>query len=654
MRDILWTPSREWVEATNLHRFTADVLGREASYHELWRWSVDHLAEFWEAVWRDGDVRATRGYERVMSEARMPGTEWFTGARLSFAANLLRRDDDTPAVISAGEGREDEVVSWSTLRRRVARAQQGLAELGVHAGDRVAGFLPNTVETVVLMLATTGLGAVWSTCSPDFGAMGVVDRFGQIRPKVLAVADGYRYSGRTHSLRDKVTAVLDSIVEIEHLVVVDVAGLGLEVTERPTLTYDALLHNDATEPQFAALTFDHPLYIMYSSGTTGVPKSIVHSVGGTLIKHLAEHRLQSDVHPGDVVFWFTTTGWMMWNWLVSALASEATVVLYDGSPSHPDIGALWRLAERTQITHFGTSPKFLAANEQAGVRPGRLADLSRLRMVLSTGSPLTAEQFDWVYTAVRDDVPLASMSGGTDLIGCFAGGAPTLPVRRGQLQARTLGMAVEAWNAEGEPVIGEKGDLVCTKPFPSMPVGLWNDPDGQRFHDAYFAENPGVWTHGDFIEIRPEGGVIIYGRSDTTLNPGGVRIGTAEIYRALAAVPEVVDAVVVDRPANGDTEVVLCVVLAEGCALDEGLVARIRTTIREATTPRHVPNHVLAVSEVPYTISGKKVEKAVRSAIVGEPVANRDALANPGALDEYARLPLPRSGTGAHAAPAAD
>ncbi|HVM15112.1 MAG TPA: acetoacetate--CoA ligase [Egibacteraceae bacterium] len=641
MAEILWTPSREHVERTLLHRFTRTALGREADYHELYRWSVDEPEGFWGALWHDAGVIASRPYERVRGEPHMPGTEWFSGARLNFAQNLLRRRDDTPAIWSAGEGREDEVVTWFALWRRVARAQRGLADLGVGEGDRVAGFLSNTVETVELMLAAAALGAIWSTCSPDFGPPGVVDRFGQIEPKVLVVTGGYHYNGRLHTVVDQVAAVVERIPQIEHVVTVGSAGARVQLPGRSVIAYDALVDNDATVPRFTQLPADHPLYILYSSGTTGAPKSIVHGAGGTLVKHLAEHRLASDVHPGDVVFWFTTTGWMMWNWLVSALASEATIVLYDGSPAHPDLATLWRLAERTGVTHFGTSPKFIAANQQAGVRPADLANLSGLRMVLSTGSPLLPEQFDWVYANVHGDVPLASISGGTDLIGCFAGGVPTLPVRRGELQARSLGMAVEAWGPEGRPVIGEKGELVCTEPFPSMPVGFWNDPDGTRYRDAYFTAHPGVWTHGDFIEIRPSGGVVIYGRSDTTLNPGGVRIGTAEIYRALATLPEVSDAVAVGRPSRGDEEVVLCVVPAAGVSLDDGLRERIREVIRGATSPRHVPAHIFAVDEIPYTISGKKVEKAVRSVVIGASVDNRDALANPWALDEFATLPFP-------------
>ena len=639
MADVLWRPTQQRIERTQLHRFMRTAPGAPSTYPELWEWSIDDLASFWAKVWADCGVIAAEPYTRVHGELRMPGTDWFTGARLSFAENLLRRRDDRPALIGAGEGRDDEIVTYAELHRRVAQAQRGLAGLGVRAGDRVAGFLPNCVETVVLALATSALGAVWSSCSPDFGPMGAVDRFGQIRPKVLAVADGYRYHGKIHTLKAKVDAMLDRIGRIEHVVAVDFAGGHLK--HRSLIPYEALLAHGAAPVEFTQTPPGHPLYVMYSSGTTGAPKSIVHGVAGTLVTHLKEHRLHVDLHPGDVLFWFTTCGWMMWNWLVSALASEVTIVLYDGSPTYPGPDVLWRLAERTGVTHFGTSPRFLLTCERAGLAPSAVADLGRLRAVLSTGSPLSPEQFDWVYGNVRPDLQLASMSGGTDLIGCFAAGVPILPVRRGELQARALGMAVEAWDADGKPVIGEKGELVCTRPFPSMPTGFWGDDDGSRYHDAYFTEHPGVWTHGDFIEIRPSGGVVIYGRSDTTLNPGGVRIGTAEIYRAIDGLPEIVDSIVVGRPAAGDVEIVLCVQLASGATLDEALARKIRATIREQTTPRHVPRYVFAVPAVPYTISGKKVEKAVLAVITGAAVENRDALTNPGALDAYAALPFP-------------
>lgn len=641
MNEVLWTPDPARLEASHLQRFLESAPDQPRDYEELWRWSVDDLAGFWERVWDDASIIASRRHDRVLDEPRMPGTNWFPGARLNYAENLLRRRDDGTALIATGEGRDDERLSWAQLRREVARAQRGLQALGVGSGDRVAAFMPNCAETVVVMLAATGLGAVWSSCSPDFGPMGVVDRFGQIRPKVLLAADGYRYNGRTHSLAGKVAAVCDALPDLEHLVVVDFAGVGLELPKRDATPYAVLLDNDASEPSFAQVPADHPLFIMYSSGTTGIPKSIVHGHGGTLLEHLKEQRLHVDLHSGEVIFWFTTCGWMMWNWLVSALACEATVVLYDGSPTYPGPATLWQLAERTGVNHFGTSPKFLSACANAGFRPADAVDLSGVAAVLSTGAPLNPEQFDWVYDNVKADVQLASVSGGTDLIGCFVGGCPVLPVRRGELQCRQLGMAVEAWDLNGKPVIGEKGELVCTRPFPSMPVGFWGDEDGSRYRQAYFAQHPGVWTHGDFIEIRPEGGVIIYGRSDTTLNPGGVRIGTAEIYRAIEPLPEIGDAIVVGRPSDGDVEVVLCVRLVDGASLDDALSERIRTAIRTATSPRHVPRHIFAVRDVPYTISGKKVEKAVQDTISGQQVHNRDALANPDALDEYAHLPFP-------------
>ncbi len=638
MGEIVWTPSEEWVERTHLYGFMQSAPGSPSDYDELWRWSVEDIAGLWEKVWHDCGVIASRSYDRVMGDPKMPGTEWFPGAELNFAENLLRRRDDHPALIGTGEDRDDEVVSYAELHRRVARAQQGLQGLGVEAGDRVAALMPNCVETVVAMLATAAIGAIFSSTSPDFGAMGVVDRFGQISPKVLITADGYRYNGTTYPLQDKLTEILDHIQGIEHVVSVDFAGQGLSLQCRSVVGYDELVANQATRVSFAQMPFNHPLYVMYSSGTTGPPKSIVHGAGGTLVKHLCEHMLHADLHAGqNTIFWFTTCGWMMWNWLVSALACKSTVVLYDGSPSYPDLEVLWKLAERTGVTHFGTSPKFLAANAEAGVKPFEVADLSRLRSLMSTGSPLSPWQYDWVYNNLKGDLQIASISGGTDLIGCFAGSVPILPVRRGELQGRLLGMAVEAWNEHGESVIGEKGDLVCTKPFPSMPLGFWGDGDDSRYHDAYFG-HPGVWTHGDLVEIRPEGGVIIYGRSDTTLNPGGVRIGTAEIYRAIEPIGEIVDCLVTDRPANGDVEIVLFVKLAHGVELDDELRQRIRDLIRTNNTPRHVPKHVIAVSDIPYTLSGKKVEKAVAKILRGEEVKNRDALTNPETLDEYAEV----------------
>ena len=641
MNPIVWRPAPHRVATSNLAAFHNRTPVKDIDYAALWQWSLDNPVEFWAAVWEDSGVVASRPFDQVLADAAMPGARWFGGARLNYAENMLRHRGSAPAVIGAGEGMDDRVVSRDELVALVARAQEGLRQLGVGAGDRVAAFTPNCLEALVVMLATTALGAVWSSCSPDFGVKGVVDRFAQIRPTVLLTADGYRYAGKTHNLQSKVDDVCAALPGLKHVVVIDFAGVDLTVHGADASSYAQLLDNEASEVTFEQVPPDHPLFIMYSSGTTGVPKSIVHGHGGTLITHLKEHRLHVDVKPNDVVFWFTTCGWMMWNWLVSGLGAGAAVVLYDGSPTHPSVQTLWNLAERQHITHFGTSPKFLAACAKEGLRPRDNVDLRTLRAVLSTGSPLNPDQFDWVYDAVADDVHLASMSGGTDLLGCFAGGVPTLPVRRGELQARALAMAVEAWDSDGKAVVGKRGELVCTKPFPSMPVGFWNDETGERYRSAYFSQWPGVWTHGDFIEIRPEGGVIIHGRSDTTLNPGGVRIGTAEIYRAIETMPEVLDSIVVGRPVDGDVEVVLCLKLRDAVTLDDKLITRVKRTVREATTPRHVPRHVFAVADIPYTISGKKVEKAVRDTITGDAVHNRDALANPESLDEFRALPFP-------------
>ncbi|MCH2417870.1 MAG: acetoacetate--CoA ligase [Candidatus Poseidoniia archaeon] len=638
MNPVLWEPSQERREASLLWHFMQSAPAKLETYADVHRWSLDEMEAFWAHFWEFSGLRASRGYDTVLAEPAMPGARWFPGTRLNYAENLLAGDDELPAVIGCAEGRDDVHLTRGELRLRVARAQAGLRALGLRKGTRVAAFVPNCVETLVLMLATTASGGVWTSCSPDFGAQGVVDRFGQVRPQLLVVADGYHYNGKRFALDTKVNGVLEQIPGIEQVIRIPFSGAAGELAHTSVVEYPDLLDNAAAEPEFEPTDFDHPLYVMYSSGTTGPPKSIVHSTGGTLLQHLKEHQLQCDLQPGQRLFWFTTCGWMMWNWQVSALASRATIVLYDGGPGHPDLGTLWRLAERTGTTHFGTSPKFLSACATAGLVPRDAADLHRLRTLLSTGAPLVSEQFDWVYQNVHDDIQLASISGGTDIIGCFLGGNPLSPVRRGELQCAQLGMDVQAWAPDGERLTGECGELVCTRPFPSMPTRFWNDADGAKYRAAYFEEFPGVWTHGDFVEMTAEGGAIIYGRSDTTLNPGGVRIGTAEIYRAVENRPEIADAIVVGRPVAGDVEVVLCVKLAEGVAFSDALAAELRKAIRSATTPRHVPKHVVPVTDIPYTISGKKVEKAVLAAITGRPVKNRDALANPESLAEYAAL----------------
>jgi len=634
MADILWEPSPDRMAGSNITRFMASIPGAPATYDELWQWSIDDRPSLWQAVWDFCGVIASRPPDGAIGREAMPGTEWFPGVRFNFAENLLHGDPEAVAIVAITEAGAAQTLDRRDLRALVGRAQRGLRRLGVVKGDRVAGLVTNGPEAVIAMLATAAIGAIWSSCSPDFGPLGVVDRFGQIEPKVLVAVDGYQYNGATHSVAPTVTTAMASIPSIDHLVMIDRVGAG----SRDAISWDDLLAGDAVAPEFAQLPFDHPLLIMYSSGTTGRPKSIVHGSGGTLLKHLSEHVLHCDLKAGDRLFWFTTCGWMMWNWLVSGLAAGATIVLYDGSPSHPSLERLWRMADQAGITHFGVSPKFLAANANAGLVPGDIAELAALRWIGSTGAPLLPEQFDWVYDNIATDVQLASVSGGTDIIGCFAIGVPILPVRRGELQARALGMAVEAWDEDGRSVVGEKGELVCTEPFVSMPLGFWGDDDGSRYREAYFSQFDGVWTHGDFIEIRPEGGVVIYGRSDTTLNPGGVRIGTAEIYRALESLTAVVDAIAVGRDTGGDVEVVLFVVLAHGVALNDGLRKQIAGRIRSMTSPRHVPRWIIQVEDIPYTISGKKVEKAVRLILAGEPVTNRDALANPEALDEFERI----------------
>ncbi len=639
MGRLLWSPSESRIKSSLLYKFIQESPIDTDSYFDLHRWSIDNMQDFWSHFWEFSNIIYSKNYEKVLENPTMPGARWFTGSELNYAENLLSGNENHVAVISTGEGREDIQVTFGELKKLVAKAQLGLRELGVDSGTRVAAFVPNCLETLVLMLAATATGAIWTSCSPDFGSQGVVDRFGQVQPSVLIVANGYNYNGKVFSLEDKINKVLEVIDAVENVVEIEFVETSCNILHTSTTSYSDLISNESTIPDFVQLPFDHPLYIMYSSGTTGPPKSIVHSSGGTLIQHLKEHKLQCDIQSGrDRLFWFTTCGWMMWNWLVSGLASGASIVLYDGSPGHPNLGALWRMADRTEITHFGTSPKFLAACSKSELVPKEIADLSNFKAILSTGAPLVSEQFDWIYDNVNPDIHLASISGGTDIIGCFLAGSPILPVHRGELQCPQLGMDVQSWNADGKSVIGESGELVCASPFPSMPISFWNDIDGSNYRSAYFDEFEGVWTHGDYVEITSNGGAIIYGRSDTTLNPGGVRIGTAEIYRSVENMEQIIDAVVVGRPNNGDVDVVLCVKLADGTILDDGLKSDISSQIRSATTPRHVPDYIFEVDDIPYTISGKKVEKAVLATITGRPVGNKDALANPEALEQYSAL----------------
>ena len=645
MSEMLWKPSFERLEQANLTRFMALVNQKYhknlSDYPALHQWSVDSAPEFWAAMWEFGGIEASVPYTEIVRDFdKMPGAKWFGGARLNFAENLLRRRDDKLAMVFRGEDKVRREITYADLYDQVARLAAALRQQGVGVGDRVAGFMPNMIETIVAMLATASLGAIWSSCSPDFGFQGVMDRFGQIQPKVLFTADGYHYNGKTHDCLAKAAQVQQEIKSIEQVVVVpyvsakpDIAGLG-----RGAVFGDYLSPQDGLALDFAQLPFDHPLYIMYSSGTTGVPKCIVHGAGGTLIQHLKEHLLHTDLKPEDKFFYFTTCGWMMWNWLATGLATGCTLLLYDGSPFYPGPEALFQLAQEEGMTIFGTSARYLAAVENSGLKPRERFDLEPLKAMLSTGSPLSIESFKYVYRDIKPDICLSSISGGTDIISCFAGGNPIGPVYAGQLQAPGLGMAVQAWDETGQPVIGQKGELVCVRPFPSMPIYFWNDPGDQKYLAAYFSVYPNIWHHGDFCEVTPEGGVVMYGRSDATLNPGGVRIGTAEIYRQVENLSEIADSLVVGQDWDNDVRVVLFVKLNAGVAFDEALVKKIKNVIRQNTTPRHVPAKIIPVADIPYTISGKKVELAVYNVIHQEPVLNKDALANPESLELFKDL----------------
>ncbi len=646
MATQLWRPSEEQVRRTNMFRFMTRINERYkenfSEYNGLHQWSVDHLPEFWAEMWDWAGIIAESPYERVIDDpSKMPGAQWFPGARLNFAENLLRYRDDRPALIFKGEGMDVRTLAYAELYEEVARVAASLRDLGIAPGDRVVGFMPNMPETIVAMLAATSMGAVWSSCSPDFGIKGVLDRFGQIRPRVLFTANGYSFKGKRIDSLERITRILEEIGTVEKVVVVPYTERKPDVSGVP----NAVLYDDfkasgpAPEIEFARLPFDHPLYIMYSSGTTGLPKCMVQGAGGILIHHLKELLLHNDLSREDVIFYFTTCGWMMWNWLTSSLGTGASLVLFDGNPFHPHPGALWELAEEAGITVFGTSAGYLAALEASGVKPGNDYDLSKLRAVLSTGSPLSIEGFEFVYRDIKEDLQLASISGGTDLNGCFALGNPMGPVHAGELQCRGLAMDVHAFNQDGQPVINEQGELVCTAPFPSMPIYFWDDPDGQKYHDAYFNVYPGVWRHGDYILINDRGGVVIYGRSDATLNPGGVRIGTAEIYRQVEQIDEIEDSLVIGQPWKNDVRVVLFVKMKEGSDLTEELKNSIRSTIRSNASPRHVPAKILQVPDVPYTLNMKKVELAVKKAIDGKKILNKDALRNPQVLDFYANIP---------------
>jgi len=640
----LWQPSAGRIAVAGLTAFMRRAAARWQrrfdDYAGLHDWSIEHPEEFWVSVWEFGEVRGTMGGTVVVDADRMPGARWFPQARLNFAENLLRHRGAGPALTFWGEDKVKRSVGRDDLYLRVARLAAAMRADGVVAGDRIAAYMPNLPETVVAMLAAASIGAVFTSASPDFGVQGVVDRFGQVAPKLLFVADGYYYNGKTIDCLEKVAQIVARLPGVERTVVaryVRADGHDLAPIRNGTMWHDYVdAQRGVAAIEFAPLPFDHPLYIMYSSGTTGVPKCIVHGAGGALLQHIKEHRLHGDVRPGDKLFYFTTCGWMMWNWLVSSLASGATLLLYDGSPLAGRGGILFDYAAAEGMTHFGTSAKFIDACAKTGLKPCASHELKHLRALFSTGSPLAPEGFDYVYANIKSDLHLASISGGTDILSCFVGGNPAGPVYRGEIQCAGLGMAVAVVDEQGNPVRGAQGELVCTRPFPAMPLGFWHDPDGARYRAAYFERFPGIWCHGDFAERTVHDGFIIYGRSDATLNPGGVRIGTAEIYRQVERLPEVVEALAIgqDWPpgSSGDVRVVLFVRLAEGLALDEALVRRIKDAIRENTTPRHVPAKVLQVADIPRTRSGKIVELAVRNVVRGEAVKNVEALANPEAL----------------------
>jgi acetoacetyl-CoA synthetase len=660
--EILWEPGEARARRSRMAGFMEQARAsgfdppapQTPDYQALWEWSVREPERFWPAVWRFcGVIAAKRGvsapWDRVLlgGDRMAPpdpelGPRWFAGARLNFAENLLRHRDERPALISWNELGHRVTISHADLAERVAAVAAALCADGVRAGDRVAGYLPNIPETVIAMLAAASIGAIWSSCSPDFGVQGVLDRFGQIEPVVLICADGYRYAGKEIDIRDRVRDIVAALPKLRRVVLVPYLHDGATLNGAVGWEYYGR-SNAGSALHFEHLPFDHPLYVMYSSGTTGLPKCMVHGAGGTLLQHLKEHVLHTDLGPDDRFFYFTTCGWMMWNWLVSALAVGAAVVLYDGAPLAPSPSILWDMAEAERITVFGTSARYLALSEKEGLAPARTHQLPHLSTILSTGSSLASHSFDYVYRDIKEDVRLSSISGGTDLISCFALGSPVTPVRRGELQVRGLGMAVAVFDDAGQPVVGQPGELVCTKPFPSMPVHFWDDAGGTRYREAYFAHFPNVWRHGDWAELNGHGGLIIHGRSDATLNPGGVRIGTAEIYRQVEQMDEVVESLVigqqVERDGEQDVRIVLFVKLRGPRPLDDALRARIRQRIREHASPHHVPKVIVQVADIPRTISGKITELAVRDVIHGRPVKNVEALANPQALELYRSLP---------------
>ena len=646
MNNPVWTPSQKQIDRSQMTKFIKYVnLSHHLSlknYDDLYSWSIQDIPSFWETVWKFCEVKYSTPYSEIVDDtSKMPGAKWFTGSQLNYAENLLRFKDSKPAIIFKGENQNPSILTYHDLNEEVKKVAYALRNMGIVKGDRVAGFIPNMPEAVIAMLASASIGAIWSSSSPDFGIKGVLDRFAQIEPKVLFAADGYFYNGKRFNSLEKLEGILKALPSIENVVIVPYTRHQADISSIQNAIHykDFLPVCKVPEINFEQLPFDHPLYIMYSSGTTGLPKSIVHGAGGTLIQHLKELCLHTDLTRDDTIIYFTTCGWMMWNWLVSSLAIGATIVLYDGSPFHPDSGAMWKMAQDFKITVFGTSAKFIASSQSIGEKPKEKYMLNELKTILSTGSPLIEENYDFVYENIKEDVQLSSISGGTDIISCFALGNPILPVHRGELQCRGLGMDVQSFDSDGNLVINKKGELVCASSFPSMPVYFWNDPDGTKYQQAYFNSYPGVWHHGDYIMINNLGGIKIFGRSDATLNPGGIRIGTAEIYRVVENFSEVTDSLVVGQKWGDDERVILFVKLTEGTSLHNEFIQKIKKTIRSECSPRHIPKKIIEIEDIPYTINGKKVEIAVKKIIHGEDVPNRDSLANPESLKFYQNLP---------------
>jgi acetoacetyl-CoA synthetase len=647
--ELLWEPSAELVERSRLAEFMRWLRSERGmeldGYDALWQWSVDDLDGFWRAIWDFFEVRADGDPEPVLASREMPGARWFPNTSLNYAEHVFAgKDDEEVAILHASELRELGELRWGELRRQVAATAAGLRALGVERGDRVVAYVPNIPEAIVAFLAAASIGAVWSSCSPDFGPASVIDRFAQIEPKVLFAVDGYRYGGKDFDRREVVAQLQEAMPSLERTVVLPYLDPDPDLSPlRDAVRWEQLQRDgEGAELSFERVPFDHPLWVLYSSGTTGLPKAIVQGQGGILLEHLKKLNLHVDAHPGDRLFWFTTTGWMMWNFLVSGLLTRAAIVLYDGNPGHPDMSTLWDLAARARVTMFGTSAAYIGACMKEGVEPGAGRDLSALEAVGSTGSPLAPEGFDWIYEHVGRETWLFSTSGGTDLCTAFVGGVVTLPVHRGEIQARALGAAVEAWNEDGEPVVEEVGELVVTEPMPSMPLRFWSDEDGSRYRESYFEMFPGTWRHGDWLELTRRGTAVIYGRSDSTINRGGIRMGTSEIYRAVLSIDEIVDALVVDVP-RPDTNgwMPLFVVMREGAALDEQLPREIARRVREQCSPRHVPDEVFEIDEVPRTLSGKVLEVPVKRILMGTPVekaASRDSLANPASLDYFVAM----------------